>query len=115
MTAKDRVNYYGYLFRHLKSRYFYYRCLNFVTNFAVALQTAVADRFNNFVVCCSFLPFLTDSLPLRLFVPGVFFLVNVVLAGTLRPFLSKWRNTVQVTIGVGQVKLLGFFPLRLLF
>ena len=76
-----------------------------MTNFAVALQTA-----------------LTDDTIVRLFVPGVFFLVNVIGVGIYKPykyakcmrlrfhivcaslFLStSWRNSLYIVIGLAQV------------
>ena len=78
----------GYLYRHLKERHYYFRCLNFVTSFAVALQTAVSNSVTlKLFVPGEFVPARSCPSSLVCFCrSGVFFLINILGIGLIRPY-----------------------------
>ena len=84
--ASVRADYLGFLYRGLVHSHWYFRLFTFVTNWAFALQNVFAN----------------DSL-IRVFVPGVFFLINAVGTAALWPFSTWLSNLTQVVIGFGGV------------
>lgn len=73
---------YGFLYRGVKYRFYWFRCLAFVTNFALAVQAAVAP-----------------SAAIKTFLALLFFLINIVGVGMVLPFRSMFNNGLTFIIG----------------
>ena len=73
----------GFMFRQLRGELYYFRLLLFVTSFGFA--------------CVAVLP--TDP-TLRLFLTGVFFLLDAAIVTAATPFDSRWRNCLSACMSL---------------
>ena len=74
---------FGYMFRQLKGELYYFRLLFFISSFGFA--------------CVAVLP---SDPTLRLFLTGLFFLVDTFIVTAATPFESKWRNFLSAAMSI---------------
>lgn len=79
LVMNERVETYGYLFRGLRVKFYYYRICSFILNLALAIFTV----------------FIKDE-DLKLFVSGLLFTVNFAGALSMLPFVSVFNNILFI-------------------
>lgn len=85
LSAK-RSDYYGFMFRGVQQRYWFYRLLSFVNGWGFALQSVLSASFI-----------------VQTFVPGLFFLINTAIVAWLFPFTTQLSNLISMIVGFGGV------------
>jgi hypothetical protein len=108
MDDLKRAEKYGFLYRNVHKRFYYFRLFTFFTNFALAMQTAlctyrcelcgcgcgcaaVRTSFSNFPVLLRCLC-TASPVAVSIFVSTTFLVINVLLVGTFWPFKTKLDN-----------------------
>lgn len=87
MRIRSRRNdRFGYLYRGLVPAAYFFRLFLFITNWAFALQLVFSS-----------------SVGLQLFVPGLFFLLNVIGTALLWPYATALNNVISIWVGFGGV------------
>jgi len=102
-TDDKRQGKYGYLYRGVRPKYYYFLVLNFVINFGFALQTTFATAFDTLIASAIYFLinglFVGLALPLKLLVMN-FLYVCASLVNQSETLLSLWSFGSYVTFGV---------------